>query len=39
MVAIGAATRRGASSVRKSAIPIEIGTARTRAIADVSAVP
>ena len=39
MVAIGAASRRGAISVRKSAIAIESGVAITSAISDVTTVP
>ena len=39
IVAIGAATRRGAISVRKSAIAMESGVARSRAMADVTTVP
>ena len=38
-VAIGAATRRGAISVRKSAIAMDSGVARIRAIAAVTTVP
>ena len=39
MVAIGAATRRGAISDRNSAIAIESGVAITSAITDVTIVP
>ena len=39
MVAIGDATRRGAISVRNSAIAMEMGVARSSAIAEVTAVP
>ena len=39
IVAIGAATRRGAISVRNSAIAIESGVAITSAITDVTTVP
>ena len=39
MVATRAATRRGAISVRNSAIAIESGVARQRAINDVTTVP
>ena len=39
IVAIGAAIRRGAISVRKSAIAIESGVARSKAITDVTTVP
>ena len=39
MVAIGAAMRRGAISVRNSAIAIEIGVARSRAMNEVTTVP
>ena len=39
MVAIGAARRRGAISVRKSAIAIDSGVAMTSAIIDVTTVP
>ena len=39
MVAIGAASRRGAISVRKSAIAIESGVARSKAMKDVTTVP
>ena len=39
IVAIGAAIRRGAISVRKSAIAIDSGTASVSAISDVTTVP
>ncbi len=39
IVAIGEATRRGAISVRKSAIAIESGVASARAMIDVITVP
>jgi hypothetical protein len=39
IVAIGAASRRGAISVRKSAIAIESGVASSSAISDVTTVP
>ena len=39
IVAIGAARRRGAISVRNSAIAIESGVASSSAMADVTTVP